>query len=104
MTNVAEVDTIVKYAGGADLSKVKNVAWKNLIPPVLTVSGRIAEEKAIPYLCSLRWNNQVDLVITSLSPSNPADPAAKKQFSAVIEYFQSKKRYGVIFDKPPALW
>ncbi|KAI0382197.1 hypothetical protein F5Y04DRAFT_50711 [Hypomontagnella monticulosa] len=99
MTNVAEVDTIVKYAGGADLSKVKNVAWKNLIPPVLTVSGRIAEEKAIPYLCSLRWNNQVDLVITSLSPSNPTDPAAKKQFSAVIEYFQSKKRYGVIGEK-----
>ncbi|KAF3061574.1 Transcription factor BYE1 [Daldinia childiae] len=99
MTNVAEVDTVARYAGGADLSKVRNIAWKDLIPPLLTVAGRIAEEKAIPYLCGLRYNNQVDLVITSLSPSHPADPAAQKQFLAVIEYFQSKKRYGVVGEK-----
>ncbi|KAI1472919.1 uncharacterized protein F4812DRAFT_31814 [Daldinia caldariorum] len=99
MTNVAEVDTVARYAGGADLSKVRNIAWKDLIPPLLTVAGRIAEEKAIPYLCGLRYNNQVDLVITSLSPSHPTDPAARKQFSAVIEYFQSKKRYGVVGEK-----
>ncbi|KAI0002327.1 hypothetical protein F4779DRAFT_603939 [Xylariaceae sp. FL0662B] len=99
MTNVADIPTIAKYVGGADLSKVKGIAWKDLIPPLLTVAGRIPEEKAIPYLCGLRYNNQIDLVITSLSPANPADANARKQFAAVIEYFQSKKRYGVVGER-----
>ncbi|KAI1387541.1 uncharacterized protein F4822DRAFT_406853 [Hypoxylon trugodes] len=99
MTNVAEVEVVAKYAGGADLSKVRNIAWKDLIPAYLTVAGRITEEKAIPYLCGLRYNNQVDLVITSLTPSHSGDPAARKQFLAVIDYFLSKKRYGVVGEK-----
>ncbi|KAI1102068.1 hypothetical protein F4804DRAFT_279478 [Jackrogersella minutella] len=99
MTNVGDVDVRAKYAGGADLSKVRNIAWKDLIPPVLMVAGRITEEKAIPYLCGLRYNNQVDLVITSLTPSHPTDPNARQQFLRIIEYFQSKKRYGVVNEK-----
>lgn len=99
MTNVGEVDVVAKYVGGADLSKVRNVAWKDLIPAVLMVAGRITEEKAIPYLCGMRYNNQVDLVITSLAPSHPADSNARQQFSKIIDYFQSKKRYGVVNEK-----
>ncbi|KAI1208121.1 uncharacterized protein F4807DRAFT_153937 [Annulohypoxylon truncatum] len=99
MTNVGEVDVVAKYAGGADLSKVRNVAWKDLIPPLLMVAGRITEEKAIPYLCGMRYNNQVDLVITSLTPSHPADSNARQQFQKIIDYFQSKKRYGVVNEK-----
>lgn len=99
MTNVGEVDAVAKYAGGADLSKVRGVAWKDLIPPLLSVAGRITEEKAIPYLCGMRWNNQVDLVITSLAPSHPADQEARQQFMKIIDYFLSKKRYGVVGEK-----
>ncbi|KAI1380439.1 hypothetical protein F4677DRAFT_441754 [Hypoxylon crocopeplum] len=99
MTNVAELDMVAKYVGGADLSKVRGIAWKDLIPPLLTVCGRINEAKAIPYLCGLRYNNQVDLVITGLSPARPTDPDARKQFQAVIDYFQSKERYGVVGEK-----
>ena len=32
-------------------------------------AGRIPEDKAVPYLCGLRYNNQIDLVIPSLSAS-----------------------------------
>ncbi|KAI1416480.1 hypothetical protein F5Y13DRAFT_154051 [Hypoxylon sp. FL1857] len=99
MTNVGEVDAVAKYAGGADLSKLRGVAWKDLIPPLLSVAGRITEEKAIPYLCGMRWNNQVDLVITSLAPSHPADQEARQQFMKIIDYFLSKKRYGVVGEK-----
>ncbi|KAI1399998.1 hypothetical protein F4819DRAFT_389486 [Hypoxylon fuscum] len=99
MTTVADVDVVAKYAGGCDLSKVRNIAWKDLIPPVLSVCGRINEEKAVPYICGMRYNNQVDLVLTSLSLAHPGDSNARKQFLAVIDYFQSKGRYGVVGEK-----
>lgn len=99
MTNVADIDTIARFVGGADLSKVRGIAWKDLIPPLLTVCGRIPEEKAVPYLCGLRYNNQVDLVITSLSPAQANNEADRKQFIAVIDYFRSKQRYGVVGER-----
>ncbi|KAI1823790.1 hypothetical protein F4861DRAFT_302681 [Xylaria intraflava] len=99
MTNVADVATIAKFVGGADLNKVRGIPWKDLIPPLLSVCGRIPEEKAVPYLCGLRYNNQVDLVITSLSPSRASNENDRKQFHAVIDYFRSKKRYGVVGER-----
>ncbi|KAI1189791.1 hypothetical protein F5B17DRAFT_390073 [Nemania serpens] len=99
MTNVADIPTIAKFVGGADLSKVRGIAWKDLIPPLLSVCGRIPEEKAVPYLCGLRYNNQVDLVITSLSPAHANNEGDRKQFLSVIDYFKSKKRYGVVGER-----
>ncbi|KAI0906213.1 hypothetical protein F4823DRAFT_627233 [Ustulina deusta] len=99
MTNVADIATIAKFVGGADLSKVRGIAWKDLIPPLLSVCGRIPEEKAVPYLCGLRYNNQIDLVITSLSPAQSNNEADRKQFLSVIDYFRTKKRYGVVGER-----
>ncbi|KAI0505206.1 hypothetical protein F5B22DRAFT_628585 [Xylaria bambusicola] len=99
MTSVADITTIAKFVGGADLSKVRGIAWKDLIPPLLSVCGRIPEEKAIPYLCGLRYNNQIDLVITSLSPAQPNNEADRKQFFSVVDYFTTKKRYGVVGER-----
>ncbi|KAI1164411.1 hypothetical protein F5B18DRAFT_650685 [Nemania serpens] len=99
MTNVADIPTIAKFVGGADLSKVRGIAWKDLIPPLLSVCGRIPEEKAVPYLCGLRYNNQVDLVITSLSPAHANNEGDRKQFLSVIDYFKTKKRYGVVGER-----
>ncbi|KAI1742907.1 hypothetical protein F4680DRAFT_410427 [Xylaria scruposa] len=99
MTNVADIPTIAKFVGGADLSKVRGIPWKDLIPALLSVCGRIPEEKAIPYLCGLRYNNQIDLVITSLSPARTNNENDRKQFLSVINYFQNKKRYGVVGER-----
>ncbi|KAI1757995.1 hypothetical protein F4782DRAFT_475967 [Xylaria castorea] len=99
MTNVADIPTIAKFVGGADLSKVRDIPWKDVIPPLLSVCGRIPEEKAVPYLCGLRYNNQIDLVITSLSPARSNNEDDRKQFLSVIEYFRSKKRYGVVGER-----
>ncbi|KAF2999642.1 hypothetical protein E8E14_006522 [Neopestalotiopsis sp. 37M] len=99
MTNLADCDIVAKFAGGANLQQIKGIEWKDLIPPLVTVAGRIPEDKAVPYLCGLRYNNQVDLVITSLAPADPSDPIAKNQYLAVINYFQSKQRYGVVGER-----
>ncbi|KAI2610060.1 uncharacterized protein GGS25DRAFT_514042 [Hypoxylon fragiforme] len=99
MTNVAEIEVVAKYAGGADLSKVRGIAWKDLIPPVITVCGRVDEEKGTPYLCGLRYNNQVDLVITRLLPSRSENASKRKEFFALIDYFLSRQRYGVVGEK-----
>ncbi|KAI0026001.1 hypothetical protein F4780DRAFT_2716 [Xylariomycetidae sp. FL0641] len=99
MTNVANIPMIAKYMGGADLSKLRGIPWKDLIPTFLTVAGRIPEEKAVPYLCGLRYTAMIDLVITSITPAHPHDEAARKQFLAVIDYFRSKKRYGVVGER-----
>ncbi|KAK6193114.1 hypothetical protein LQW54_012793 [Pestalotiopsis sp. IQ-011] len=99
MTNLADCDIVAKFAGGANLKKVRGIEWKDLIPPLVTVAGRIPEDKAVPYLCGLRYNNQVDLVITSLAPADSSDPSAKSQYLAVINYFQSKQRYGVVGER-----
>ncbi|KAI1177102.1 hypothetical protein F4777DRAFT_543753 [Nemania sp. FL0916] len=98
MTNVADIPTIAKFVGGADLSKVRGIEWKDLIPPLLSVCGRIPEEKAVPYLCGLRYNNQIDLVITSLTPAH-SNENDRRQFLSVIEYFKNKKRYGVVGER-----
>ncbi|KAK8116557.1 PHD finger domain protein [Apiospora kogelbergensis] len=99
MGNTAEFRAIAKYAGGADLSKQSGIAWNDLIPVVLNVAGRIPEDKAVPYLCGLRYNNQIDLVITSLSVADPNDAASRTNFQTVVNYFMSKKRYGVVGDR-----
>ncbi|KAK7959968.1 uncharacterized protein PG986_004822 [Apiospora aurea] len=92
MGNTAEFRAVAKYAGGADLSKQSGIAWNDLIPVVLN-------DKAVPYLCGLRYNNQIDLVITSLSVADSNDAAARASFQTVIHYFMSKKRYGVVGDR-----
>ncbi|KAK6837036.1 SPOC domain-containing protein [Apiospora arundinis] len=99
MGNTAEFRAVAKYAGGADLSKQSGIPWNDLIPVVLNVAGRIPEDKAVPYLCGLRYNNQIDLVITSLSVADPNDAASQASFQTVVNYFMSKKRYGVVGDR-----
>ncbi|KAK8112376.1 hypothetical protein PG984_012902 [Apiospora sp. TS-2023a] len=99
MGNTAEFRAVAKYAGGADLSKQSGIAWNDLIPVVLNVAGRIPEDKAVPYLCGLRYNNQIDLVITSLSVADANDASARANFQTVVNYFMSKKRYGVVGDR-----
>ncbi|OTB09463.1 hypothetical protein M426DRAFT_18105 [Hypoxylon sp. CI-4A] len=100
MTNITEnLDTVARHVGGADLSQVRNIPWPNLIPPLLTVAGRISETRANFYLLRQRENNQVDLVITSLTPSHPSDPKAHAEFLKIINYFHSKERYGVVGER-----
>ncbi|KAH6843346.1 SPOC domain-containing protein [Chaetomium sp. MPI-CAGE-AT-0009] len=96
MNTIAEVDVTAKHMGGANLSETIDLAWEQLLPRTLTVCGRIDEQQAIVYLCGLRYSLPTDVVVVSLEPTTPA---AKSGMQKLIDYFVSKKRYGVVGDK-----
>ncbi|KAL2161847.1 hypothetical protein VTH06DRAFT_7631 [Thermothelomyces fergusii] len=96
MNTIAEVPVAAKHMGGANLSETINLPWDKLLPRNLTVCGRIDEQQAIVYLCGLRYSLPTDVVVVSLEPTTPA---AKVGMNKLIDYFVSKKRYGVVGDK-----
>lgn len=94
MSSIADFQATAKHIGGADFSKLGS--WSKLIPKKLTVAGRIQQQSAIEYLCGLRYSNLTDIIVVHIAP---VSPASQPEFNALINYFVSKKRYGVIGDK-----
>lgn len=96
MNSLADFPATIKYVGGANLPAEKVVPWSSLVPRRLSVAGRIDQQRAIEYLCSLRYNQLTDVVVTAVSP---ASEAYRADFESVYKYFVSKQRYGVVGDK-----
>lgn len=94
MSSIADFHAVGKHVGGANFASFSS--WSKLIPQRMTVAGRITEQNAIEYLCSLRYSNLTDIVVVSLTP---ASPGSQPEFKALIEYFLSKGRYGVVGNK-----
>ncbi|KFH43962.1 Transcription factor-like protein [Hapsidospora chrysogenum ATCC 11550] len=95
MSSIADFQAVAKHVGGANFASVG--PWSKLIPRRLTVAGRIQQQQAIEYLCGLRYSSLTDVIVVSLEPVAPAE--SKAEFNAMVDYFISKKRYGVIGDK-----
>lgn len=96
MNTIADFQVVAKHVGGAKLNETVGVPWTTLFPKRLTVAGRIDQQKAIEYLCSLRYSSLTDIVVTSLEPASEASSPA---YHKIIDYFVSKARYGVVGDK-----
>lgn len=96
MNSIAEVNVFAKHMGGAKLNETIGLPWDKLIPKSLTICGRIDEQQAIVYLCGLRYSNPTDIVVVSLEPTSHR---GKGDMQKLVDYFVSKKRYGVIGDK-----
>lgn len=94
MSSIADFPASAKHIGGANYGTVG--PWSKLIPKRMTVAGRIPQQSAIEYLCSLRYSNVTDIIVVSLAPLSPS---SKTEFNALVDYFVSKKRYGVVGDK-----
>ncbi|KAF4469028.1 Transcription factor BYE1 [Fusarium albosuccineum] len=94
MSSIADFPATAKHIGGANFAAVG--PWSKLIPKRMTVAGRITEQSAIEYLCSLRYSSFTDIIVVSFTPVSPASHA---EFNALVDYFVNKKRYGVIGDK-----
>ncbi|KAL8339311.1 hypothetical protein RB598_007569 [Gaeumannomyces tritici] len=92
MPGVATLTVSSKFMGGGNLKVVYNMPWDTLFPSRITVDGRLGKDAASSYLCGMRWRSMFDLVIASLQPTSEA---AKPQFQKVVEYFISRKKYGV---------
>lgn len=96
MNGLADVPVAAKHIAGANLSESISLPWDQLIPSTLSVCGRIDEQQATVYLCSMRYSLHTDLVVVQLEPTSHTGRADMQK---LIQYFISKKRYGVIGDK-----
>ncbi|ROT43815.1 SPOC-domain-containing protein [Sodiomyces alkalinus F11] len=96
MNTIADFQATARWAAGANLSNTIHLPWYKLIPKRMTVAGRIDEQKAIEYLCGLRYADNTDVVVVSLSP---ASEDGRPDFLRLFDYFTSKKRYAVVGDK-----
>jgi hypothetical protein len=96
MNAVAEFSSSAKHVGGADLSG--RIPWSELAPSTLLVDGRIDVQMASNYLCGLRFSSSTDVSVMAIS--SPQVPAVRAQFDKLFNYFQDRKRYGVISKHP----
>ncbi|KAK2824763.1 hypothetical protein FQN49_007500 [Arthroderma sp. PD_2] len=99
MSSVADFYTAGKHVGGADLSA--RIPWSQLVPPTITVDGRIDIQLASNYLCGLRYSHTTDIAVIALAQPHAANDAA--QFNKLFDYFVDRKRYGVIGKHPLSL-
>jgi hypothetical protein len=95
---VNDFPAVARHIGGADLNSVSGnkLPWSDLLPQRLQVAGRIEQEKANEYLCSLRYSAPTDVVVLSLTPTGEE---ASNEFAKLFDYFHSKNRYGVVGNK-----
>lgn len=94
MSSIADFQATGKHVGGANFSSFG--PWSKLIPKRMTVAGRITQQSAIEYLCSLRYSTLTDIVVVSLTP---VSPESQPEFQALVDYFLNKDRYGVVGNK-----
>ncbi|KAI5459374.1 SPOC domain-containing protein [Mariannaea sp. PMI_226] len=94
MSSIANLQATAKHIGGANFETIG--PWSKLIPKRMTVAGRIPQQSAIEYLCSLRYSSLTDIIVVDITP---AAAESQSEFNALIDYFVSKKRYGVVGDK-----
>jgi hypothetical protein len=96
MASLAEFMSSAKHVGGADLSG--RIPWSQLAPSTLLVDGRIDIKLASNYLCGLRFSSSTDVSVIAVG--SPDMPSEKAGFDKLFEYFQGRKRYGVIGQHP----
>ncbi len=70
MNTIANIPMTAKHVAGCNLKKSIDLDWNKLVPRTLRIAGRIDEEKAITYLCSLRFSEPTDIVVAALTPSS----------------------------------
>lgn len=95
MNSIGDFKANSRHIGGADLSTV-GVKWHDLVPERLQVAGRIDQDKANEYLCGLRFSPMSDVVVMALEPRGDNGIS---EFKKVFDYFNEKKRYGVVGNK-----
>ncbi|KAJ5899385.1 hypothetical protein N7495_004129 [Penicillium taxi] len=98
MFPVSEFMSSAKHVAGADLSG--RIPWSQLVPETLLIDGRIDIQLASNYLCGLRFSSSTDVSVIAIS--SPEHPSEREGFNKLFNYFQVRKRYGVIGKHPLA--
>lgn len=98
MPNIAGFSGSGKHAGGANLNT--SIPWSRLLPPTLTIEGRIQTNKADEYLCGIRYSQTTEFTVVSVTAND--DEEEQRSFEKLFRYFQDRGRYGVITKNPVA--
>ncbi|KAI1003699.1 hypothetical protein K3495_g4509 [Podosphaera aphanis] len=97
MDSVANFPATAKHVGGVNITQsMPSIQWSDVLAKDLKIAGRIDQEKANEYLCSLRYSPPTDLVVVNVSPTGDEYDEA---FMSLYRYFQSRARYGVLTNK-----
>lgn len=98
MDSIAKFPAVAKHVGGADVTRTANLpmTWNDILQKDLRIAGRIDQDKANEYLCSLRYSPPTDVVVVNLTPTGEV---ASEGFKTMFDYFYSKSRYGVLTNK-----
>ncbi|KAK4198725.1 SPOC domain-containing protein [Triangularia verruculosa] len=93
MNTIAEFQVTAKHIGGGNPGESVGISWDKVIPKNITVCGRIDEQAANVYLCGMRYSQVSDVIVVNLEPTSPQ---GKADMQKLVDYFVTKKRYGVV--------
>lgn len=96
METVAKFSALAKHVGGGDPTQSTPVTWESILHKDLKMAGRIDSVKANEYLCSLRYDNNQDVIMLAITPTSGPENTG---FTDLFNYFNSKKRFGVLTNK-----
>lgn len=96
MPTQADYLAVAKWAAGCKVNEAMEVPWDQLFPHQMTVAGRIENQIANHYLCSLRYGH-CDLSVMTVTPTYPEGKAHQQ---AIIDYLTSKQRFAVVSTRP----
>lgn len=94
MDSVARFPAHAKHIAGVDIKAT--MRWADVLPKELKVAGRIDQDKANEYLCSLRYSPPTDVVVVNIIPEGEL---ATQGLQALYNYFLVKNRFGVLTNK-----
>ena len=89
---IGRFNGIAKFAGGASIADM-GLSWDQLIPPNISIEGRIEPSKANEYLCGLQFSSSSDLIMVVIR--QPDEPSEQPGFNKLFHYFKSRNRYAV---------
>lgn len=99
MDSIAKFPAVARHIGGADITKTTSLSWADILQKDLRIAGRIDQDKANEYLCSLRYSPPTDVVLVNVTPTGEA---AAHEFQVMYDYFHTRTRYGVLANKGSA--
>ncbi|PVH71056.1 SPOC-domain-containing protein [Cadophora sp. DSE1049] len=94
MESIAKFPASAKHVAG--FTEKIAASWKDNLQKDLKIAGRIDQDKANEYLCSLRYSPPTDVAVVSITPIGES---SESDFLALYQYFESRKRYGVLTNK-----
>jgi hypothetical protein len=92
MAGVAAFRGSARWVAGGDVAQ--KIPYKELLPRILQISGRIQVQRADEYVSGMRYSQTSDVCSLAITPRHTQEDV--EGFQAIFEYFHSKQRWGVI--------